>query len=134
MRLIESVQIPLLSVPPPKVNRLVKWYVSDGSHVTIGQHIFDFEFDGVIFEVASFFTGSIKIQVDDDSEHEIGDTVATIVCDEVPDDHRFIGIQLANSQLSQPDKLRGDSPRCEYLREFVSNALQETSQANNSVG
>lgn len=127
MNLIEQVQIPLLVMPPPETCRLVKWHVKDGSHVTIGQAIFDLEVEGVIWEVESFYTGHIKISVLADSAHEVGDCVASIFCDEERSDYMTIGIYLHVAQLSELDLRRGKIPRRDFLSALLVDVLNKAS-------
>ena len=46
MKILEEVQIPLLADPPPKVNKLMRWKVLDGSFVIVGDVIYELELDG----------------------------------------------------------------------------------------
>jgi len=130
MKLIEEVQIPLLAVPPPEACRLVEWHVRDGEHITMGQLIFDLEVGDLVYAVESFFTGFIKIRALGDTVHAVGDTIATMLCDEERNGYRMVGIELSNAQLSNLDELRGETSRQEFLRKFVGEALEQKTQAN----
>ena len=127
MKLIEQIQIPLLVMPPPETCRLVKWHVKDGSHVTIGEAIFELEVDGVIWEVESFYTGHIKISVLADSAHKVGDCVASMFCDEDRNDYMTIGIYLHLSQFSKFDLRRGKIPRRNFLSALLVDVLNKAS-------
>lgn len=129
MKLVEEVQIPLLAVPPPEACRLVEWHVRDGEHVTMGQVIFDLEVGNVVYSVESFFTGFIKIQALGDSMHAVGDTIATMVCDEVRHGYGSVGIELSDAQFSRLDELRGEAPRREFLWKLVAEALEQKARA-----
>ena len=130
MKLVEEVQIPLLSVPPPEACRLVEWHVRDGEHVTVGQELYDLEVGDVVYLVESFFTGHIKILVAGDTKHQVGDTIASMVCDEERNGYRMVGIELSIAHLSLLDELRGDTPRREFLWRFVGECLEEKTKAN----
>ena len=130
MKTIEDVQIPLLVVPPPETHRLLRWHVHDGEHVIMGQTIFDLEFGDTVCEVESFYSGFIKILAVADSEHKVGDTIATMVCDAERSGYGMIGIELSNTQLSTIDGLRGGTPRREFLWRLVSETLEEKTKAN----
>lgn len=135
MKIIEEVQIPLVAVPPPETCRLVEWHVRDGQHVTTGQILFDLEVGEVVYAVESFFTGFIKIQALGDTVHAIGDTIASMVCDEERNGYRTLGIELSDAQLSQLDEIRGEASRREFLWRIVGEALeQKTSDVRGNRG
>jgi pyruvate/2-oxoglutarate dehydrogenase complex dihydrolipoamide acyltransferase (E2) component len=128
MQFIEEVQIPLLVMPPPKICRLVKWHVRDGSRITIGESMFDLEVDGVMWQVESIYTGFIKIIAQANSIHEVGACVASIVCEEDREDYRTIGIDLPSSLVSALDMRRGEITRSVFLSALLVDALSEAKQ------
>jgi pyruvate/2-oxoglutarate dehydrogenase complex dihydrolipoamide acyltransferase (E2) component len=128
MKSIEEVQIPLLVMPPPETCRLIKWHVRDGSHVTVGEPIFDLEVDDAIWEVESFYTGHIKINAPVDSVHKVGDCIASMFCEKERKGHVTIGIELPLSQVARLDSLRGKTPRREFLCALLGDALSEENQ------
>jgi pyruvate/2-oxoglutarate dehydrogenase complex dihydrolipoamide acyltransferase (E2) component len=125
MKLIEEVQIPLTVVPPPGSCRLIKWHVRDGSHVTVGEILYDLEVDGKVYSIENLDEGYIKIGAPADSLHQVGNCVASIVCDGKREGCRMIGIELSHSQLARLDSLRGGISRREFLLKLVGDGLAE---------
>ena len=134
MKTIEEVQIPLVVLPPPDICQLVAWRVPDGSHVTVGEVIFDIEVRGAVYEIESFDTGYIKIGASAGSEHKVGDCIASIACEGVREGHTMIGVELCHAQIACLDALRGDIPRREFLWKFVRDALERTDIGSEQAG
>ena len=125
MKLIEQVQIPLLVMPPPETCRLVKWHVKDGSHVTIGQAIFDLEVEGLIWEVESFYTGHIKISVWRTVPTKWAIALLRYFVMKTESDYMTIGIDLHVSQVSELDFRRGKIPRRDFLSALLVDVLNK---------
>jgi pyruvate/2-oxoglutarate dehydrogenase complex dihydrolipoamide acyltransferase (E2) component len=133
MRLIEEIQIPLLVLPPPERCRLVRWRVTDGSHVTRGEVIFELEAGDAIYEVESFHTGIVKLSGCPGSSYQVGESIGTVVCDELRHGVTMIGVELFPAELSMLDKLRGSSSRREHLTKIVQAALAQENSTGEQV-
>lgn len=125
MKIIEDVDIPLVKLPFPEINRLVKWHVRDGSHVTVGEVIFTLEIENEEYDFESFYTGYIKITAPVGSEHKVGDSIGTMVCEANREGYRMFGVELSEAQIARLDALRGQIPRRMFLWKFVGDALEQ---------
>jgi len=89
----------------------------------MGRVIFELEVGTEVYEIESFHTGFLKISGTPGDSYKIGDCIGTMVCEQMPEGLAVFGIELASSDVSKLDRLRGGRSRREYLMDLVRTAL-----------
>ena len=79
MRMVEDVTVPLVKVPMPSRQVLVKWRVPDGSFVALGEVIYELEMDDVTYEVETFHSGNIRIIAPEGTVCEVAQVVGRML-------------------------------------------------------
>ena len=121
MKCIEDIQIPLMSVPPPESCRLVRWTVAEGSHVVVGQVIFELDVDGEVFGIENFHTGFIRFSMAPGSCHQAGDVIGSVLCEK--SESQIVGVEVSSTDLARIDALRGKVKRIDCLSALLGKAL-----------
>jgi len=89
----------------------------------MGEVIFELEIDDAVYEIESLHTGFMKISGIPGNTYKVGDSIGSVVCDHLRDGTAVFGIELALSEVSKLDALRGDRSRRDYLGDLIRAAL-----------
>lgn len=128
MTIINDVIMPLLSIPPNKVTKLLKWCVPNGYYVCTGQVIMEVQIEDEIFSVESIHSGYLRAIGLANSSFSYGDVVGKLISEQSTSDTETFCVELDLSDVCLIDEMRGLETRRDFLSYLVKNMIRTMKQ------
>jgi pyruvate/2-oxoglutarate dehydrogenase complex dihydrolipoamide acyltransferase (E2) component len=115
----ETVQIPLMHEGMAD-GKLVRWLVSSGDYVEMGQPIFVLETPEALYEVQTFGPGIITLSAEEGVVYPVGHDLGSVeIREEDRVDFEIVGVRLSHAQRLYIDSVRGDLDRRTWIHKKV---------------
>lgn len=115
----ESVQIPFME-EGMREGKLLRWLVSTGDYVEVGQRIFELETADAIYEIESIDPGTITLTAEAGVSYPVGHELGSIeIKEEDRVDVEVVGVQLTHEQRLYIDSVRGELDRRTWIHRKV---------------